>query len=44
MHLAEVFIQLKRPAEAKEYLEKAKAKSPTTEQLTEIKTLESKLN
>ena len=44
IHLAEVFIQLKRPAEAKEYLEKAKAKSPTTEQLTEIKTLESKLN
>lgn len=44
MHLAEVFIQLKRPADAKEYLEKAKAKSPTSEQLTEIKTLESKLN
>ena len=44
MHLAEVFIQLKRPAEAKEYLEKAKAKSPTSEQLAEINTLESKLN
>ena len=44
IHLAEVFIQLKRPAEAKEYLEKAKAKSPTSEQLAEIKTLESKLN
>ena len=44
IHLAEVFIQLKRPAEAKEYLEKAKAKSPTSEQLAEINTLESKLN
>ncbi len=44
IHLAEVFIQLKRPVDAKEYLEKAKAKSPTSEQLTEIKTLESKLN
>lgn len=44
IHLAEAFIALKRPANAKEYLEKAKTKSPTAEQAAEIKELELKLN
>ncbi len=43
IHIAEAFIQLKRSADAKAYLEKAKTKSPSAEQLVEIKNLESKL-
>jgi len=44
IHLAQAFIELKRPIDAKEYLEKAKLKSPTEEQIAELKLLESKLN
>ena len=44
IHLAEVFIELKRPMDAKEYLEKAKKQKVTDEQLEEIKVLELKLN
>ena len=44
IHLAEVFIELKRPLDAKEFLEKAKKQKPTDEQLEEIKALELKLN
>ena len=44
IHLAQAFIELKRPADAKEYLEKAKTKSPTAEQIAEIQVLELKLN
>lgn len=44
IHLAQAFIELKRPADAKEYLEKAKTKSPTEDQIAEIKALELKLN
>ena len=44
IHLAEVFIELKRPMDAKEYLEKAKKQKVTDEQMEEIKVLELKLN
>ena len=44
IHLAQAFIELKRSADAKEYLEKAKTKSPTEDQIAEIKALELKLN
>lgn len=44
IHLAEVFIELKRQLDAKEFLEKAKKQKPTDEQLEEIKALELKLN
>jgi tetratricopeptide (TPR) repeat protein len=43
IHLAEAFIELKRPAEAREFLEKAKNRAPSDEQLGEIKALEAKL-
>ena len=44
IHLAQAFIELKRFADAKGYLEKAKTKSPTEDQIAEIKALELKLN
>jgi len=44
IHLAEAFIELKRPMDAKEYLEKAKKQKVTDEQMEEIKVLELKLN
>ncbi|MCE9619870.1 MAG: tetratricopeptide repeat protein [Planctomycetes bacterium] len=43
IHLAEAFIELKRPADAREFLEKAKTRTPTDDQLAEIKALEAKL-